>query len=171
ARDVDAGDLSPDDVDVQPVEDRLYDRPVRDVDLIVRTGGDERTSNFLPWHANGNEAAVYFCAPYWPEFSEVEFLRAIRTYQSREESWRRARTERAVALVRAVAEVEIAEAHAVAGRLRDRLPIDADAFAAAIPGDSRERIGAENGAARDSPAGTDYKASPNERDSEMESAG
>jgi len=73
------------------VEERLYDRPVRDVDLIVRTGGDERTSNFLPWHANGNEAAVYFCAPYWPEFSEVEFLRAIRTYQSREESWRQAR--------------------------------------------------------------------------------
>ncbi|PHQ37465.1 di-trans,poly-cis-decaprenylcistransferase [Halorubrum persicum] len=171
ARDVEAGDLAPDDVDVQTVEDRLYDRPVRDVDLIVRTGGDERTSNFLPWHANGNEAAVYFCAPYWPEFSEVEFLRAIRTYQSREETWRRARTERAVALVRAVAEVEIAEAHAVAGRLRDRLSVDADAFAAAIPGDSRERIGAENGAVRDTPADTDYKASPNERDSEMESAG
>ncbi|WP_144922537.1 polyprenyl diphosphate synthase [Halorubrum salsamenti] len=136
ARDVDDDDLDPDDVDVETVEDRLYDRPVRDVDLIVRTGGDERTSNFLPWHANGNEAAVYFCAPYWPEFSEVEFLRAIRTYQSREESWRRARAERAVALVRAVAEVEIAEAHAVARRLRARLPIDADALAAALPGDA-----------------------------------
>jgi len=143
ARDVDAGDLDPTDVDVETVEERLYDRPVRDVDLIVRTGGDERTSNFLPWHANGNEAAVYFCAPYWPEFSEVEFLRAIRTYQSREESWRQARAERAVALVRAVAEVEIAEAHAVAGRLRDRLPLDADALAAALPGDdgTRSRIG------------------------------
>jgi len=58
ARDVDAGDLDPTDVDVETVEERLYDRPVRDVDPIVRTGGDERTSNFLPWHANGNEAAV-----------------------------------------------------------------------------------------------------------------
>jgi len=122
AGDVDAGALDPDDVDVETVEDRLYDRPVRDVDLIVRTGGDERTSNFLPWHANGNEAAVYFCAPYWPEFSQREFLRAIRTYQSREESWQRARAERAVALIRAVAGVEIAEARAVARRLRERVP-------------------------------------------------
>ncbi|MDZ5810717.1 polyprenyl diphosphate synthase [Halorubrum sp. AD140] len=118
AGDVADGDLDPADVDVETVEDRLYDRPVRDVDLIVRTGGDERTSNFLPWHANGNEAAVYFCAPYWPEFSQREFLRAIRTYQSREESWQRARAERAAALVRAVAEVELAEARRVASRLR-----------------------------------------------------
>ncbi|MFW5917793.1 MAG: polyprenyl diphosphate synthase [Halorubrum sp.] len=136
ASDVADGTLDPADVDVETVERRIYDRPVRDVDLIVRTGGDERTSNFLPWHANGNEAAVYFCAPYWPEFSQGEFLRAIRTYQAREESWRRARAERAVALVRAVAEVELAEAHAVARRLRDRVPrLDADVIAGAIPGD------------------------------------
>ena len=122
ARDVDAGAMEPGDVDVEAVESRLYDRPIRDVDLIVRTGGDERTSNFLPWHANGNEAAVYFCAPYWPEFSEADFLRAIRTYESREESWQRARAERAAALVRALAEVEFAEARAAAARLRDRVP-------------------------------------------------
>ncbi|WP_096592576.1 polyprenyl diphosphate synthase [Halorubrum ezzemoulense] len=122
ARDVDAGEMAPGDVDVETVESRLYDRPIRGVDLIVRTGGDERTSNFLPWHANGNEAAVYFCAPYWPEFSEVDFLRAIRTYESREESWQRARAERAVALVRALAEVEFAEARAAAARLRERIP-------------------------------------------------
>ncbi|ELZ49285.1 UDP diphosphate synthase [Halorubrum coriense DSM 10284] len=122
ARDVDDGAMAPGDVDVEAVESRLYDKPIRDVDLIVRTGGDERTSNFLPWHANGNEAAVYFCAPYWPEFSEADFLRAIRTYESREESWQRARAERAAALVRALAEVEFAEARAAAARLRDRVP-------------------------------------------------
>ena len=122
ARDVDAGEMDPADVDVETVEERLYDRPIRDVDLIVRTGGDERTSNFLPWHANGNEAAVYFCAPYWPEFSEADFLRAIRTYESREESWQRARAERAAALVRALAEVEFEEARAAAARLRERVP-------------------------------------------------
>ncbi|MFB6296616.1 MAG: polyprenyl diphosphate synthase [Halobacteriales archaeon] len=120
--DVKRGDLAPEDVDVSTIEERLYDRPVRDVDLIVRTGGDERTSNFLPWYANGNEAAVFFCAPYWPEFSKVDFLRAIRTFESREASWRRTRAERAVALVRAVASVEIEEARAVAGRLRGTLP-------------------------------------------------
>ncbi|MFB6134036.1 MAG: polyprenyl diphosphate synthase [Halanaeroarchaeum sp.] len=122
AHDVDAGDLAAEDVDIHEVEDRLYRQPVRDVDLIVRTGGDERTSNFLPWYANGNEAAVYFCAPYWPEFSKVDFLRGLRTYESREESWQRTRTERAVALVRAVAETELEEARSVATRLRDQLP-------------------------------------------------
>ena len=116
------GRLDPADVDVAAIDRRLYARPVRDVDLIVRTGGDERTSNFLPWHANGNEAAVFFCAPYWPEFSKVDFLRAIRTYESREASWRHTRTERAVALVRAVAGSSLVETRDVVGRLREQLP-------------------------------------------------
>ncbi|MFB6134752.1 MAG: polyprenyl diphosphate synthase [Halanaeroarchaeum sp.] len=102
ARSVDAGELDPGDVTKETVESRLYDGEVRDVDLIVRTGGDERTSNFLPWHANGNEAAAYFCTPYWPEFSKIDFLRAIRTYEAREASWRRTRAERALAVVRAL---------------------------------------------------------------------
>ena len=118
---VEAGDLSPADIDVAEVERRLDKSPSRDVDLIIRTGGDERTSNFLPWHANGNEAAVYFCAPFWPEFSKADFLRGIRTYESRERSWQRTRARRAAALVRAVAEVELAEAGDVAGRLRSQL--------------------------------------------------
>jgi tritrans,polycis-undecaprenyl-diphosphate synthase [geranylgeranyl-diphosphate specific] len=120
-RAVAAGELSADEVDVAEIDRRLYDRPVRDVDLIIRTGGDERTSNFLPWHANGNEAAVYFCAPYWPEFSKTDFLRAVRTYESREESWRRTKAERAVAMVRAVGEVELAEGRALVSRLREQL--------------------------------------------------
>ncbi|MFD1514706.1 polyprenyl diphosphate synthase [Halomarina rubra] len=100
--DVEAGDRAPEDIDVETIEDRLTERRARAVDLIIRTGGDERTSNFLPWHANGNEAAVFFCAPYWPEFSRVDLLRAIRTYQSRQKSWRRTRTDRALALLQAV---------------------------------------------------------------------
>ncbi|WP_313694607.1 polyprenyl diphosphate synthase [Halorarum halobium] len=122
AEDVADGSLAASDVDVAEVESRLYRSPVRDVDLIIRTGGDERTSNFLPWHANGNEAAVFFCTPYWPEFSKVDLLRGIRTYEAREESWRRARTKRAVALVRSLAATETEAARAVAGRLRETLP-------------------------------------------------
>ena len=118
---VESGDLSAADIDAAEVERRLDKSPARDVDLIIRTGGDERTSNFLPWHANGNEAAVYFCAPFWPEFSKTDFLRGIRTYESRERSWQRARTRRAVALVRAVAEVELVEAREVASRLGGQL--------------------------------------------------
>ncbi|WP_244603692.1 polyprenyl diphosphate synthase [Methanococcoides sp. AM1] len=56
---------------------------VSNVDLIIRTGGNERISNFLPWQANGNECAAYFCAPFWPEFRKIDFLRSIRTYQAR----------------------------------------------------------------------------------------
>jgi tritrans,polycis-undecaprenyl-diphosphate synthase [geranylgeranyl-diphosphate specific] len=122
ARAVDDGEIDPEDVDVGAVEERLYEGPARAVDLIIRTGGDERTSNFLPWHANGNEAAVYFCSPYWPEFRRVDFLRAIRTYEHRQESWRRSRAERAAALVRAFGDVELAEARRVLSRFREHLP-------------------------------------------------
>ena len=137
--DVAAGEVAAADVDVETVEDRLYDCPVRGVDLIIRTGGDERTSNFLPWHANGNEAAVFFCAPYWPEFSKVDFLRAIRTYQNREQSWRRTRARRALALVRAFGNAELEEARSVVERFRESLPkrerVDADEVAGSEPAD------------------------------------
>jgi tritrans,polycis-undecaprenyl-diphosphate synthase [geranylgeranyl-diphosphate specific] len=139
AGDVEGGELEPGAIDVGTIESRLYEGPSRDVDLIVRTGGDERTSNFLPWHANGNEAAAYFCAPYWPEFRKVDFLRAIRTYESRQASWRTTRARRALALVRALGpgeqtggeqptgerttgRDEPATARRILGRFRDALP-------------------------------------------------
>jgi len=99
---VEAGDLDPSEVTTETVEEALPDGPTRSVDLIVRSGGDERTSNFLPWQANGNEAAVYFTAPYWPEFRRIDFLRAIRTYDYREESWRQTRIRRVRALASAL---------------------------------------------------------------------
>ena len=122
ARRVQRGELDPADIDDETVSEALYDGPTRDVDLIIRTGGDERTSNFLPWQANGNEAAAYFCAPYWPEFRKIDFLRSIRTYENREESWRRTRAQRALALVRALGTTECAEATRVLRRFRDALP-------------------------------------------------
>ena len=97
--DVESGRIGAEAIDVDLVDRRLHDGPTRSVDLIVRTGGDERTSNFLPWHANGNEAAVYFCAPFWPEFSKIDFLRGIRTYQFRRRKWAQSRIDRAKALV------------------------------------------------------------------------
>ncbi len=119
---VESGELSPDEVDTETIEQYLYRQPIRDVDLIIRTGGDERTSNFLPWHANGNEAAAYFCAPYWPEFSKIDFLRAIRTYEAREESWQRTKIERTLALVRALGATELEDASALRRRLSEQLP-------------------------------------------------
>ncbi|MFT4881943.1 MAG: tritrans,polycis-undecaprenyl-diphosphate synthase [Natronomonas sp.] len=121
AREVAAAERDPAEVDVDAVETALPEGPTRGVDLIVRTGGDERTSNFLPWQANGNEAAVYFCAPYWPEFRKIDFLRGIRTYQHREQSWRRTRARRALALVSALGS-DAAHARQVLRRFRDALP-------------------------------------------------
>jgi tritrans,polycis-undecaprenyl-diphosphate synthase [geranylgeranyl-diphosphate specific] len=86
ALEVKAGRLTSQEINEDLIEMYLYphnDLPVPEVDLIIRTGGEVRTSNFLPWQANGNECAAYFCAPYWPEFRMIDFLRAIRTAQAR----------------------------------------------------------------------------------------
>ncbi|MGM0771951.1 MAG: polyprenyl diphosphate synthase [Halobacteriota archaeon] len=80
------GQLSLEDVNESTIADYFYPSEgsaVSNVDLIIRTGGNERISNFLPWQANGNECAAYFCAPFWPEFRKIDFLRSIRIYQER----------------------------------------------------------------------------------------
>jgi len=86
ARQVSQGKIRAAEVDEDQIAMHLYPQDgasVPKVDLIIRTGGDCRTSNFLPWQANGNECAAYFCAPYWPEFRKIDFLRAIRIAQTR----------------------------------------------------------------------------------------
>lgn len=97
---VERDELAPEEIDVDEIERRMDSHSGSPVDLIIRPGGAERTSNFLPWHANGNEAAVFFCTPYWPEFRRIDLLRAIRTYESRQQSWRRTRAQRALTLLR-----------------------------------------------------------------------
>jgi tritrans,polycis-undecaprenyl-diphosphate synthase [geranylgeranyl-diphosphate specific] len=85
ARKVREGRLDPRDLTEDAVAGHLYPiggDPLPRVDLIIRTGGEVRTSNFLPWQANGSSCPVHFCAPYWPQFGRVEFLRAIRTFQA-----------------------------------------------------------------------------------------
>jgi len=79
------------------------------VDLIIRTGGDERVSNFLPWQANGNECASYFCAPFWPEFRKIDFLRSIRVYQTRVEEREQHATMRAAHFFKALGKAELTE--------------------------------------------------------------
>jgi tritrans,polycis-undecaprenyl-diphosphate synthase [geranylgeranyl-diphosphate specific] len=89
ARQVKTGRLMACQVNEDVIASYLYPNdgvPVPKVDLIIRTGGELRTSNFLPWQANGNECAAYFCALYWPEFRKIDFLRAVRTAQLRASS-------------------------------------------------------------------------------------
>ena len=59
----------------------LYTRGSSDPDLIIRTSGEVRLSGFLPWQSVYSE--YYFCDAYWPAFREIDFLRAIRTFQQR----------------------------------------------------------------------------------------
>lgn len=120
-RDVAADKLAVENISVAEIERRLYDEPIRAVDLIVRTGGDERTSNFLPWYASGNEAAVYFCTPYWPEFNKAEFYRALRTYESRQLSWQQDRAHRALTLIRTLAENEYHDQTQAVSRIWEKL--------------------------------------------------
>ena len=106
------GELSSDEVSEELISDHLYasSKPVQnDVDLIIRTGGEIRTSNFLPWQASGNECAAYFCAPFWPEFGKIDFLRAIRTYQTREFEKQRSTVKRAFNLLRECERMEVEE--------------------------------------------------------------
>jgi tritrans,polycis-undecaprenyl-diphosphate synthase [geranylgeranyl-diphosphate specific] len=78
------GAITPDAINVELVEAHLYGGTgLPPVDLIIRTGNEYRTSNFLPWLANGHESAVYFCAPYWPLFRKIDLLRAIRVFDQR----------------------------------------------------------------------------------------
>jgi len=83
-RGVREGRISPDGIDPALVEQHLYEgKHLPPVDLIIRTGNERRTSNFLPWLANGKESAVYFCAPNWPLFRKIDLLRALRLYDQR----------------------------------------------------------------------------------------
>lgn len=103
------GELSVRDIDEETISNNLYPASgsVPYVDLIIRTGGDERISNFLPWQANGNECATYFCAPFWPEFRRIDFLRAVRTYQTREHERQKNTVMRIVKLLSYYGMVEV----------------------------------------------------------------
>ena len=110
AQKVESGQLEVSDINEDIISSHLYPSTslaVPDVDLIIRTGGDERMSNFLPWQANGNECAAYFCAPYWPEFRKIDFLRSIRTFQAREYEWQKNTVRRIVRLLGASGQVEV----------------------------------------------------------------
>ncbi len=81
AEEVKEGKLSPDEIDEDTFRSYLYLKDIPDPDLIIRTSGEERISNFLLWHIAYSE--LYFCEAYLPEFRKIDFLRAIRDYQRR----------------------------------------------------------------------------------------
>ena len=112
ANKVDKSELALDDITEFTISNHLYPAggsAVPNVDLIIRTGGDTRVSNFLSWQANGNECAAYFCAPFWPEFRKIDLLRSIRVYQSRMTEHHQNNILRAANFVSAIGKVEVDE--------------------------------------------------------------
>lgn len=82
ARKVADGELSPADIDDKTVEANLRTAGIPDPDLLIRTGGDHRISNFLLWQVAYAELLV--TPKYWPDFSKQDFIDAIASFQGRE---------------------------------------------------------------------------------------
>lgn len=80
--DVKDGKLSSEDIDEELVSKYLYTAPFPDPDLVLRTSGEVRISNFLLWQNAYSE--FYFTDVYWPGLTFTEFLKAVRSYQLRQ---------------------------------------------------------------------------------------
>jgi len=74
--------ISLDNFDDSLINDHLYTRDLPDVDLLIRTSGEQRISNFLLWQIA--YAELYFTDIYWPDFTEEDLEKAIVEYQNRE---------------------------------------------------------------------------------------
>ena len=70
------------DINEKIISDNLYTKDIPDPDLIIRTGGDCRLSNFLLWQSAYSE--LIFVKKYWPEFDKYDFLSAINEFNQRE---------------------------------------------------------------------------------------
>jgi undecaprenyl diphosphate synthase len=82
ADEVAAGHLAPADVDERCVRARLYAPAAPDADLLVRTSGEKRLSNFLLWEAAYSE--LVFTEVLWPDFDRHELARCVAAYQQRD---------------------------------------------------------------------------------------
>jgi len=82
ARDVEAGLISSDDIDLTMVESKLYTAGVPDPDIVIRTSGEQRVSNFLMWQTVYSE--FLFLPIYWPDFDRGALEMALEEYGRRE---------------------------------------------------------------------------------------
>ena len=78
-RDLASGRLTPQTIDESALGRYLYTAGLPDPDLLIRTGGEQRISNFLLWQIAYTE--LYFCDVYWPDFDRSHLLAAIADYQ------------------------------------------------------------------------------------------
>ena len=69
-------------LDVEHIAEHLYTKGQPDPDLVIRTSGEQRLVG-LPALAERAQSEFYFCEAYWPDFRQVDFLRALRSYAER----------------------------------------------------------------------------------------
>ena len=81
AQDVADGKITVDQITDQTIENHLYTAGIPNVDLLIRTSGEMRTSNFLPWQLA--YAEMIFDSVYWPDFDRAHYLNDLRIYASR----------------------------------------------------------------------------------------
>lgn len=81
-KDVKVGKINLDEIDENTISNHLSTKSIPDPDLIIRTSGEERLSNFLLWEVA--YAEFYFTNVHWPDFDEKELQKAIFTYQNRD---------------------------------------------------------------------------------------
>ena len=82
AREAKNGTLDPDNISEEDVSRHMQTNFMPDPDLLIRTGGEVRVSNYLLWQIAYSE--LYFCDTYWPDFNEADLHKAIADYQSRQ---------------------------------------------------------------------------------------
>ncbi len=82
AEEVKDGKLSPEDITEEVISSHLDTWEIPDPDLLIRTSGEERISNFLPWQLAYSE--FYFTDTLWPDFNRNSFIEAIRHYTKRD---------------------------------------------------------------------------------------
>lgn len=82
AQQVEAGKLKPEEITEETISRNLCTEFMPDPELLIRTGGEQRMSNYLMWQCAYTE--LYFTETYWPDFNEEAFRTAIADYQSRE---------------------------------------------------------------------------------------
>ena len=82
ADEVKQGKLQPEDITEQTISSHLTTNFMPDPDLLIRTGGEVRLSNYLLWQCAYTE--FYFCDTFWPDFHETDLCKAIEWFQNRE---------------------------------------------------------------------------------------
>ncbi len=82
ANEVKTGTLTPEDINEEMIAQHLTTNFMPDPDLLIRTGGEVRLSNYLLWQCAYTE--FYFCDTFWPDFHEEDLCQAIAWFQNRE---------------------------------------------------------------------------------------